>query len=211
MPLPYSEIVMEHFRNPRNVGQMENPDAKATEGSPACGDMVAVYLKVGSESQRIEDIKFESYGCASNIATGSIITELAKGKTLQEAKQITWQEASDALGGLPAIKTHCSVLAIDGLRAAVQNYEERHGLVKERIPTTLEIVNKRLKRVMNPVVGLDLVRTNLVKEVELKEGVVRVVVDLPGNHQFAPAIRNEIVDKIEPLWDVSGVVVEFIE
>ena len=211
MPLPYSEIVMEHFRNPRNVGQMENPDAKATEGSPACGDMVAVYLKVGSESQRIEDIKFESYGCASNIATGSIITELAKGKTLEEAKRITWQEASDALGGLPAIKTHCSVLAIDGLRAAVQNYEERHGLVKERIPTTLEIVDKRLKRVMNPVVGLDLVRTKLVKEVELKEGVVRVVVDLPGNHQFAPAIRNEIVDKIEPLWDVSGVVVEFIE
>jgi len=211
MPLPYSEIVMEHFRNPRNVGQMENPDAKATEGSPACGDMVAVYLKVEPDSQRIEDIKFESYGCASNIATGSIITELAKGKTLEEAKQITWQEASDALGGLPAIKTHCSVLAIDGLRAAVQNYEERHGLVKERIPTTLEIVNQRLKRVMNPVVGLDLVRTKLVKEVELKEGTVRVVVDLPGNHQFAPAIRNEIVDKIEPLWDVSHVIVEFTE
>ena len=211
MPLPYSETVMEHFRNPRNVGQMESPDAKAIEGSPACGDMVAVYLKVGSESQRIEDISFESYGCASNIATGSIITELAKGKTLKEAKEITWQEASDALGGLPAIKTHCSVLAIDGLRAAVENYEERHGLVKERVPTTLETVTRRLKRVMNPVVGLDLVRTKMVNEVELEGGVVRVVVDLPGNHQFAPAIRNEILDKIEPLWDVTEVVVEFVE
>ena len=109
MPLPYSEIVMEHFRNPRNVGQIENPDAKATEGSPACGDMVAVYLKVGEETQRIDDIKFESYGCASNIATGSIITELAKGRTLEEAKQLTWRDASDALGGLPAIKTVAAI------------------------------------------------------------------------------------------------------
>jgi NifU homolog involved in Fe-S cluster formation len=80
MPLPYSEIVMEHFRNPRNVGRMDDPDAKAVEGSPACGDMVAVYLKVDPETQVITDIKFESYGCASNIATGSIITELAKGE-----------------------------------------------------------------------------------------------------------------------------------
>jgi len=139
MPLPYSEIVMEHFRHPRNVGRMDDPDAKAIEGSPACGDMVAVYLKVDPAEQRITDIKFESYGCASNIATGSIITELAKGKTVEEAKQITWKEASDALGGLPPIKTHCSVLAVDGLRAAIQNYEERHGLVKERVPTTVEV------------------------------------------------------------------------
>mgnify|MGYP001049407234 CR=1 FL=1 len=108
MPLPYSEKVMEHFRHPRNVGRIENPDAKSVEGSPACGDMVAVYLKVDEESLRLDDIKFESYGCASNIATGSIITEMAKGKTLEEAKQITWRQASDALGGLPPIKTHCS-------------------------------------------------------------------------------------------------------
>ncbi len=74
MPLPYSELVMEHFKNPRNVGRMEDPDAKSVEGSPACGDMVAVYLQVDEETQTITDIKFESYGCASNIATGSIIT-----------------------------------------------------------------------------------------------------------------------------------------
>jgi nitrogen fixation NifU-like protein len=211
MPLPYSDIVMEHFRNPRNVGQIEDADAKSVEGSPACGDMVAVYLKVDSESHRIEDIKFESYGCASNIATGSIITELAKGKTLEEAKELTWQDASDALGGLPPIKTHCSVLAVDGLQAAIQNYEERHGLVKERVPTTVEVVTKRLKHVMNPVVGLDLVRTKLVKEVAINDGTVHVVVDLPPNHQFAANIREEIVEKIEPLWDVERVVVDFIE
>lgn len=209
MPLPYSEIVMEHFRNPHNVGQLENADAKATEGSPACGDMVAVYLKVDEETKRIQDIKFESYGCASNIATGSIITELAKGKTLEEAKQITWQEASDALGGLPSIKVHCSVLAVDALRAAIRNYEERHGLITEREPTTVKLVRQRLKRVMNPVVGLDLVRTDLVQDIAVSDGVVRVDISLPEDHQFARNIRHEILEKLEHRWDVEEVVVNF--
>lgn len=209
MPLPYSEIVMEHFRNPQNVGRIEDADAKAVEGSPSCGDMVSVYLRVDPETKRIEEIKFESYGCASNIATGSIITELAKGKTLEEAKEITWQQASEALGGLPPVKTHCSVLAVDSLRAAIRNYEERHGLVKERKPTTMELVYERLKHVMNPVVGLDVMRTNIVTDVELSEGVVHVVVDLPEDHQFAPAIKEDIIEKLEPRWDIEEVVVEF--
>ena len=211
MPLPYSDIVMEHFRHPRNVGRIENADAHATEGSPACGDMVSVYLKVDDKTHKIEDVKFESYGCASNIATGSIITELAKGKSLEEAKQITWQQASDALGGLPPLKTHCSVLAVDGLRAAIQNYEEKHGLVKEKEPTTVDVVTRRLKHVMNPMVGLDLVRTKLVKGIEISDGTVRVVIDLPADHQFAPNIREDVKEKIEPLWDVQKVEVEFAE
>jgi len=211
MPLPYSELVMEHFRHPHNVGRIENPDAKAVEGSPACGDMVAVYINVDKETQRISDVKFESYGCASNIATGSIITDLAKGKTLEEAKKITWQQAAEALGGLPAIKAHCSVLAVDGLRAAIQNYEERHGLIKERVPTTVEEIRRRLKHVMNPVVGLDLVRTKLVQEIELSQGVARVVLELPADHQFAANIRQDILDKLGTLWDVEKVVVEFTE
>jgi metal-sulfur cluster biosynthetic enzyme len=172
--------------------------------------MVAVYLKVDEETQRIEDIKFESYGCASNIATGSIITELAKGKTLEEAKQITWEEAADALGGLPPVKAHCSVLAVDGLRAAIQNYEEKHGLVKDREPTTVELVRKRLKRVMNPMTGLDVVRTDLVTDIEVAEGTVRVVVDLPDDHQFAANIREEIHEKLDHRWDVDDVVIEFV-
>ncbi len=211
MPLPYSDIVMEHFRHPRNVGRMEDADAKSMEGSPACGDMVAVYLKVDEATQRIKDVKFESYGCASNIATGSIVTELAKGKTLKEAKAITWKEAAEELGGLPPIKAHCSVLAVDGLKAAIQNYEERHGLIKEREPTTVSVVRKRLKRVMNPVVGLDVVRTDLVKEIEVADGVVRVVMDMPSDHQFAANIREEINEKVDPLWDVDQVIVDFTE
>ena len=169
MKFPYSEKVLEHFRHPHNVGKIEDPDGKATEGSPACGDMVSVYIKVNPETKVIEDIKFESYGCASNIATGSIITDMAKGKTLEEAKKITWQQAADALGGLPTIKAHCSVLAVEGLRAAIQNYEEKHGIITEKVSTTIEIVNNRLKKVMNPLTGLDVVRTNLIKKIEINK------------------------------------------
>jgi nitrogen fixation protein NifU and related proteins len=211
MKFPYNETVLEHFKHPHNVGQIENPDGKAMEGSPACGDMVSVTIKVDGTGKLIEDVKFESYGCASNIATGSIITDLAKGKTLEEAKKITWQQASDALGGLPAIKSHCSVLAVEGLRSAIQNYEERHGLVIEKVGTTEDIIKKRLKKVMNPLSGLDLVRTNLVKAISIKDGVVLITVDLPSNHQFAPNITQEIRDKIGPLWDVKSVEVAFTE
>ena len=211
MKFPYSDIVLEHFRHPRNVGKIENPDGKATEGSPACGDMVSVYIKVDPKTNTIADVKFESYGCASNIATGSIITELAKGKTLDEAKNITWQEASDALGGLPKIKAHCSVLAVEGLRSAIQNYEERHGIVKEKKPTTEEVVRQRLRRVINPLTGLNVVRTNLVKDIKVKDGTVRVLVDLPRDHQFANNMKDEVLERIETLWDVKEVVVEFTE
>ena len=211
MKFPYSEKVLEHFRHPRNVGKIENPDGKSIEGSPACGDMVAVYLKVDQESQTIEDVKFESYGCASNIATGSVITELAKGKSLEDAKNITWKQASEELGGLPPIKAHCSVLAVEGLRSAIRDYEERHGLVTEKEPTTMEVVRRRLKHVMNPLTGLDVIRTDLVLKTSVEDGVVRVVVDLPSDHQFASAIKGDIVEKLEALWDVKRVEIVFTE
>ncbi len=208
---PYNETVMEHFRHPRNVGRIEHPDGKATEGSPACGDMVSVYISVDEAEKTLSDVKFESYGCASNIATGSIITEMAKGGTLDDAKKITWKQASDALGGLPPIKAHCSVLAVEGLRAAIQNYEERHGLVEKKEPTTVEVVRKRLRKVMDPLTGLGLVRAKLVTDISVEAGNVRVLVDLPADHQFASAIKDEIIEKVEPIWDVNQVVVDFTE
>lgn len=211
MASPYNDLVLEHFKNPRNTGRIDDPDGKATEGSPACGDMVSLYLKVDPETKVIDDIKFESYGCASNIATGSIITELAKGKTIDEAKKITWQEASEALGGLPKIKAHCSVLAVEVLRSAIQNYEEKHGLVTEKVATTEEIVRKRLKKVMNPIKGLDMIATHLVKEIDIDDGVVRISLDLPATHQFANAIKEDAVEKIESLWDINQVIVEFTD
>jgi nitrogen fixation NifU-like protein len=209
MNLPYTEKVLDHFKHPRNVGKLEDANAKATEGSPACGDMVSVYLKVNDDTKTIDDVKFESYGCASNIATGSIITELAKGKTLEEARKIDWKQAADELGGLPPIKAHCSVLAVDGLRSAIENYEETHGLVKERKPTTVEEVRRRLKKVMNPLVGLDLVKTELVSGIVVSKGKATVSIDLPANNQFANNIKQEVIEKIEPLWDVNEVEVIF--
>lgn len=207
--LPYSEKVIELFKNPKNVGEIKDADGKSREGSPACGDMVSLYIKVDDETKEITDIKFKSYGCASNIATGSIITEMAKGKTIDEVKKITWQDAADELGGLPPIKTHCSVLAVDALKEAIRDYEERHGLIKERRPTTEETIRKRLKHVMNPLTGLDVVRTNLITDIEFKEGTVRIVVDLAEDHQFASAVKNDIEEKLETLWDVDKIIVEF--
>ncbi|KGK98881.1 nitrogen fixation protein NifU [Methanococcoides methylutens] len=210
MQFPYSKEVLEHFKNPHNVGKMEDPDGKGLEGSAACGDMVAVYLKVNPDTLIIEDISFESYGCASNIATASIITDLAKGKTLEEAKKITWKQAAEALGGLPAVKAHCSVLAVEGLRSAIRDYEEKHGMVVEKEPTDEEVVKRRLKHVMNPIKGLDIIRTELVMKIAVDEGNVRVVLDLPSTHQFAAAIKEDITEKLESLWDVESVTVDFI-
>ncbi len=210
MEFPYSEKVLQHFRNPRNVGEIENPDGKATEGSPACGDMVSVTLKIDEKTRRIKDIKFKSYGCASNIATGSIITEMARGKTIQEAKKISWKEAADALGGLPPLKTHCSVLAVEGLREAIRNYEEKQGLVREKKPTTVKTLRRRLKHIINPLSGLDIVKTDLVQDMSISNGVVSIVIGLPPDHQFAANIREEIKEKIEPIRDVKEVKLEFI-
>ncbi|HHF53047.1 MAG TPA: DUF59 domain-containing protein [candidate division WOR-3 bacterium] len=209
MPLPYSKKLIELFMNPKNVGEIKNPDAKATEGSPACGDMVQIFLKVDPETKRIVDIKFKSYGCASNIATASMVTELAKGKTLEEAKKITWKDADRELGGLPPTKVHCAVLAVDALHTAIENYEHQHGLIKEKIPTDKEKVIKRLKHVIDPRKGLDVIRTKLVKDVEVENGVVRVYVDMEEDEQYAGNVRQEIIERLEPLWDVKKVEVIF--
>jgi NifU-like protein involved in Fe-S cluster formation len=211
MSLPYSKTVLEHFRHPRNVGELEQPDAVATEGSPACGDMVKLSLKVNPRTLVIEDVKFRSYGCASNIATGSIITELAKGKTLDQAKKITWEQAADELGGLPPVKVHCAVLAVDSLKTAIENYEHQHGLVKDPTPTDAGLVRQRLKRVINPLTGLDVLTTKLVPRFDVDGGVITVGVDLSPDHPFAPAIRQEIEERLEPLWDVREVRVCFEE
>lgn len=209
MESPYSDKVVELFKNPKNVGEIEDPDGKSKEGSPACGDMVSLYIKVDDDSKEITDIKFKSYGCASNIATGSIITEMAKGRTIEEAKEITWQEAADELGGLPSVKTHCSVLAVDALKEAIRDYEERLGLTKERGPTDEKVVRERLKHVMNPLTGLDIVDAQLIEDIEVEDGTISVVVDLQEDHQFASAIKEDIEEKLDSLWDIEEVIVEF--
>jgi len=116
----YSEKVMEHFRNPRNVGDMENPDGTGHVGNPICGDIMELYIKV--DNGIITDAKFKTFGCGAAIATSSMVTEIVKGKTIDEALKISNQAVAEALGGLPAAKMHCSVLAEDALRSAIDDY-----------------------------------------------------------------------------------------
>ncbi len=123
VPLPYTPLVLELFRNPKNLGKMEDPDAFAQAGSPACGDVISIYLRI-SEDEVIEEASFESYGCAANIAAASILTEMVKGKTLRDAWSIGWEDVADRLGGLPPVKRHCSILAVGGLRRAIRHYYE---------------------------------------------------------------------------------------
>ena len=119
----YTEQVMDHFRNPRNVGEVENPDGVGEVGNPVCGDMMKITIRV--EAGRIADVKFKTLGCGAAIATSSITTELAKGKTLEEALALTRDQVAAALGGLPANKMHCSNLAADGLHQAIADYQSR--------------------------------------------------------------------------------------
>jgi nitrogen fixation NifU-like protein len=120
----YTKKVKDHFMNPRNVGSIENADAQGEIGNPQCGDIMHIDIKV--ENGVIVDIKFQTFGCAAAIASSSIVTELVKGKTLEEAEKITNQMVADELGGLPPAKMHCSNLAADALKKAIQNYREKH-------------------------------------------------------------------------------------
>ena len=122
-PFPYSEIVMDHFANPRNMGDMENPSAVGNVGNPACGDMMRLYLKI--ENGVIVDARFKTFGCGAAIASSSMLTEMLKGKTLEEALKISNEEVVNALGGLPPAKIHCSVMAEEALKAAMNDYEAK--------------------------------------------------------------------------------------
>ncbi len=116
----YSEKVMEHFRNPRNVGEIKNPDGIGHVGNPVCGDIMELYIKV--KNNIIVDAKFKTFGCGAAIATSSMVTELVKGKTIDEALKISNRAVAEALGGLPHIKMHCSVLAEEALKSAINDY-----------------------------------------------------------------------------------------
>ena len=120
----YSKKVMEHFRNPHNMGEIKDADGIGTVGNPVCGDLMTIYIKV--KDNKIEDIKFKTFGCAAAIATSSMITDLAEGKTIEEALKITRDSVADSLDGLPPIKMHCSNLAADALHEAIKDYKKKH-------------------------------------------------------------------------------------
>jgi len=121
----YSEKVLDHFRNPRNVGEIEDADGEGTVGNPVCGDMMSIYIKV--EDEKIADVKFRTFGCGAAIATTSMTTELAKGMTLDEAMKITREQVAYELDGLPPVKMHCSNLAAEALHEAIKDYRKKKG------------------------------------------------------------------------------------
>ncbi len=124
--MEYSEKVMDHFANPRNTGVIEDASGEGTVGNPTCGDLMTIYIDV-DENEVIQDIKFKTFGCGSAIATSSMITEMAMGKTIDEALKITRDDVADELDGLPPVKMHCSNLAADALAAAIKNYREKQA------------------------------------------------------------------------------------
>jgi nitrogen fixation NifU-like protein len=141
--IPYSKLVLEHFKHPKNMGRMENPDGVGKVGNIICGDVMWLYIKVGKNKKKqevVKDIKFETFGCVAAIATSSMVTSLAKNKTFEEALKITRTNIAESLGGLPKIKLHCSVLASDALAEAIYDY-----LSKNKKPISKELHERHNK------------------------------------------------------------------
>lgn len=187
----YSKKVIEHFENPRNVGSMEDADATAKVGSAVCGDIVKYYLKV--KDNKIEDIKFQSFGCASNIATGSIITEMVKGKPIKEAKKINFKAVEEELGGLPEVKMHCSILATKALHVAVSKYEVKQGMRK----IDEDFVREILQGVMDPLSGENILAVNKVEKISVEEEKITIQLSIKETSKTAEKIEKAIRDSFE--------------
>jgi nitrogen fixation NifU-like protein len=142
MPLPYNPKVLELFRNPKNLGKMEDATIVAVAGNPSCGDMITFYLKI-NDQDIIEKASFESYGCAANIATASIVTEMVKEMKIEDAWKVTWKSVAEAVGGLPSIKFHCGVLAVGALKRAIRAYCRKKGISPEWLPEELSFEEKQ--------------------------------------------------------------------
>ncbi|OPX93339.1 MAG: NifU-like protein [Syntrophorhabdus sp. PtaB.Bin006] len=153
--MQYSETVMEHFRNPHNVGRIENPDGVGEVGNPVCGDMMTITIKV--KDNKIDDVKFETFGCGAAIAVSSMVTDMAKGKTVEEAMNITNKSVAEHLGGLPQNKLHCSNLGADALHRAIQDYLDRkEGRVRRREDEPVEHVTAHEGHCYCPYCDMDL-------------------------------------------------------
>ena len=207
--MEYSEQVMDHFMNPRNVGTIEDADGVGRTGNPVCGDLMEMSVKI--ESDVITDIKFRTFGCGAAIATSSMATELIKGKSIDEALEITNRAIAEALGGLPPVKMHCSVLAADALQAALADYYTRQGMVEKAAALVAEEVVEprdseearqplhwddfgRMVRALHSaypeIDPLDLSMTKLFK----------MILQLPGFVDDAEGASEEQLEKLQMAW-----------
>ena len=139
----YSEKVMDHFTNPRNVGEIEDANAVGQVGNPKCGDIMKIYMKINDDTQIIEDVKFKTFGCGAAIATSSMATELVKGKTVQQALEVTNKAVMEALDGLPPVKVHCSLLAEEAIHAALWDYAEKNHITIEGLEKPVNDISEK--------------------------------------------------------------------
>jgi len=143
VPLPYTQKVLDLFRNPKNLGKMEDATVVSVAGNPACGDMITFYVKI-NDQEIIDRVTFESYGCAANIATASIVTEMIKGMSLENAwKNVTWKKVTQEVGGLPSVKFHCGILAVGAIKRAIRKYYEQKGTAPTWVPEDLTFEEKQ--------------------------------------------------------------------
>jgi nitrogen fixation NifU-like protein len=142
IPLPYNPKVLELFRNPKNLGKMEDATVIAVAGNPSCGDMITFYLKINDQDV-IEKATFESYGCAANIATSSIVTEMIKGMSLEDAWKVSWKSVTEAVGGLPSVKFHCGILAVGALKRAIRKYYKNKNVSPQWLQAELSFEEKQ--------------------------------------------------------------------
>ena len=204
--MEYTEKVLDHFMNPRNIGKLDDANAVASEGSPACGDQVNFYLKINKDTFIIEEIKFLSYGCASNIATASKTSEIVKGKSIEDAKQLTWKTITDELGGLPPTKVHCSVLAVDTLKKAINNFEIANGL-KEPEALNKQAIIDELKSVIYSQAGEDIVTLKMLKYLSFEDGVVTIELDMPKFCTHKDNVVEEIREHLGRFSEIKEVVI----
>jgi len=212
MAIKYSQKVIKEFTNPENVGELDGANAVATEGSPACGDMITYNMVINSETKIIEDIKFRSYGCASNIATASMATKLAKGKHIDEVKNLSPKVVTEELEGLPAVKIHCSVLAINGLKTAIREWEKSNGILvedeKESV-LTKETVLESLRDVIHPETGTSIVKMNMIREITVEDGKVFVELLMGETEEmFFENIEEETREHVEGLSGVIDAIIK---
>lgn len=213
MAIKYTQKVIQEFTQPENVGELDDANASATEGSPACGDMITYSMIIDPDTHIIDDIKFRSYGCASNIATASMASKMAKGKHIDEIKKLSPKSVTEELEGLPAVKIHCSVLAINGLKSAIRQWEEKHGLVDPQAPEiTVESVSEALRDVINPETGLSLMKMNMVRHLEVEDNKIFVEIFVgETDDMYWENIEEETREHLEGLPGVLDATVKLTD
>ena len=202
MKTGYSLKVKELFMQPKNAGVMEDADITSIAGSVACGDMLKLYLKIDRENETIERATFESYGCVANIATSSMITEMIRGKTLEYARELTFRDEITALGGLPKIKYHCAVLAVQALKIALNKWDYMNG----KKDLTEDFVKTLLRGILDPSTDKDLISSGTVKKIEITGRNLKLLLHISSEEN-----REEILSNVEEAFEKKDVNVEIQE